>query len=250
MEMNYIKFGNGKKTLVIIPGMSIKPVVENKAQIEAYFALFKTNYTIYLFDRIENPSPNYSCFDMAKDTYQMMKDLNITKCNLYGASQGGMISLAISFLYPDIVEKLVLASTYAKGNKYSEHIFNTWISLADNNQTKLIEHMINHMYSKKTIELYKDILFENFKNITRKQLDNFKIFAKACIDFDITSNLDKIKVKTLILCSKNDLVLSNEGSLYLKEHLNASLIEYSDFGHAVYDEAPDFLNNIYSFLEN
>lgn len=250
MNMNYIKFGSGKKTLVVIPGMSIKPVTPLKAQLEPIFEVFKKDYTIYLFDRIENPAPNYSIFDMAKDTILKIEELGIKNADFYGASQGGMITLSISYLKPTLVNKMVLASTYPVGNSISYKTFTNWIKLADYNPKLLVEDMIDKIYSQNTLKTYRDTLINSYNDITKQELDNFKIMCKSCIDFDITDKLDKIKQKALIVYSLNDLVLANEGSMILRNKLNCEFIEYSaEYGHAVYDEASDFMQNMYNFLD-
>ena len=52
IDMNYFKFGNGKKNMIILPGVSIKSVMESeKLVIEAY-KIFSNDFTVYVFDRI------------------------------------------------------------------------------------------------------------------------------------------------------------------------------------------------------
>ncbi|HAQ62906.1 MAG TPA: alpha/beta hydrolase, partial [Ruminococcaceae bacterium] len=67
-EMQYIKFGQGKKTLVILPGLSVQSVIPAAAAIEKQYEIFKNDFTVYLFDRRQNLPEVYSVYDMADDT--------------------------------------------------------------------------------------------------------------------------------------------------------------------------------------
>ncbi len=50
-EMDYCKFGNGPRTFVIIPGLSIQSVMGAASDIEAAFELFKDEFTTFVIDR-------------------------------------------------------------------------------------------------------------------------------------------------------------------------------------------------------
>ena len=67
MELNYCRFGNGKKIMVILPGLSLKPLSGNLEPIESAYELFKDDYTVYLFDYRDKQIENMSIEDMADD---------------------------------------------------------------------------------------------------------------------------------------------------------------------------------------
>ena len=48
--MDYYKFGNGDKTFVILPGISIKSVLESKEAVADAYKAFGDDYTCYLVD--------------------------------------------------------------------------------------------------------------------------------------------------------------------------------------------------------
>ena len=56
-EMDFIRFGTGKKTLVILPGLSIRPVTGGGESIAKHHAVLADEFTIYLFDRRKNVPP-------------------------------------------------------------------------------------------------------------------------------------------------------------------------------------------------
>ena len=112
-EMEYLRFGEGKKTLVILPGLSIQSVMGAADAVAAAYQSLEDSYTIYVFDRrAELPSP-YTVRDMARDTAEAFAALGLRKVCLFGASQGGMIALVLAVEHPELVGKMVLGSSSA-----------------------------------------------------------------------------------------------------------------------------------------
>ena len=66
MEMDYIKFGSGKKTFVILPGLSIHSVMGLADAVATAYQDFTKDYTVYLFDRAKNLHEGYTIRDIAK----------------------------------------------------------------------------------------------------------------------------------------------------------------------------------------
>ena len=93
--MNYFSFGSGKKTFVIIPGLSVQSILLFKDIIKSSYEIFSEDFTVYVLDRKENIPADYSIHEMAEDTAQVMKNLNLHDAHIFGASQGGMIAMEI-----------------------------------------------------------------------------------------------------------------------------------------------------------
>ena len=77
--------------------------------------------------------------------------------------------------------------------------------------------------------------------------DNMAL-TKILDDFDITGELHKIQCPVLVIGSEGDKVLPPSQSRLIAEALNASLYMYSDeYGHCVFDEAPDYKQRLLDF---
>ena len=50
-SMNYFRFGNGKRIMVILPGLSIGSVMHSAQLIADAYRIFAEEYTVYVFDR-------------------------------------------------------------------------------------------------------------------------------------------------------------------------------------------------------
>ncbi|MCS3870384.1 pimeloyl-ACP methyl ester carboxylesterase [Chryseobacterium ginsenosidimutans] len=59
----------------------------------------------------------------AKDVAALLKELNIEKASFWGFSNGGNTVMQIAHLYPEIVEKLVVASAFYKRNGMMDGFF-------------------------------------------------------------------------------------------------------------------------------
>ena len=102
-EMEYFRFGQGGETLVILPGLSVRSVMHwADAVAEAYRSL-TDDFTIYVFDRRKELPPGYSVLEMAEDTAAAFRALGLRETCLFGASQGGMIALAMAIRQPSAV---------------------------------------------------------------------------------------------------------------------------------------------------
>ena len=113
-SMDYVRFGSGKRTFVILPGLSVQSVMGARGAVaQAYDALTR-EFTVYLFDRRKELPAAYTVADMANDTAAAMRALGLKDVSLFGASQGGMIAQCIAIAHPDLIETLILGSTHAR----------------------------------------------------------------------------------------------------------------------------------------
>ena len=251
-KMNYIVFGSGEKNFIIIPGLSIHSVLNSADAIKEAYKEFENEYTVYLFDRATNIKEGYSIKDMAKDIADAMKELNIENAYIFGASQGGMIAQYLAIDYPELVNKVVLGSTLSKPNDTSINVISNWINLAkEKEETKLLESFVDDVYSKNTLDNYRDYLISSNAGITDEEYERFIILASACNTFDCYDELNNIKCPVLVLGSYGDKVVTVEASKEIQEKINSDIYLYDDsYGHGVYDEASDYKQRILDFFND
>ena len=136
IEMNYFTFGNGNKNMIIIPGVSVQSVMKSEDLIVDAYKLFNKEFTVYVFDRINNMKKNYNIFDMADDMISVIDGLKLNDIYLFGTSQGGMIALIIAIKRPDLIKKLNINSSTASVSDKSYKIFEELINLTLDNKIK------------------------------------------------------------------------------------------------------------------
>lgn len=83
-----------------------------------------------------------------------------------------------------------------------------------------------------------------------KNYKRFLINANAILSFDAFQELKIINCPTLIIGGEEDKVVGIEASYELNEQISGSeLFVYKELGHAAYEEAKDFNERIFRFLE-
>lgn len=248
--MNYLKFGTGDKTLVMIPGLSVQSVLLMGDAVKNAFRAYEKDYTAYLIDRREDMPPVYTVADMARDTADKMKELGLKDVCLFGASQGGMIAMLIAAWYPELVHKLVLGSTAAKVSETGNDVLDQWIDLAKERKGEdLYLAFGEKIYPPALFAQYKELLIAAGKSVKPEEFDRFVIGATGAVGFDATAELDKIKCPVLVMGAEDDKVLGPEASYFLARRLGCQLYMYTGYGHACYDTAPDYRERMFRFFE-
>ena len=253
-SMDYFRFGRGKETLVILPGLSVQSVMLSADAVAQEYGAFRDAYTVFVFDRRKELPAAYSVFDMAEDTALAMKKIGLHKVFLFGASQGGMIAMTVAIRHPEAVKKLVLCSTAARVGKTQSGAVEEWVKLAKAGKAEdLYLAFGKALYPKEIFEQSRDLLKEAAKSVTPEDLRRFTVLAGDIENFDVTADLQKIACPVLLVGSEDDRVLGAEATREiadrLRGHKDFETHMYRGYGHAVYDTAPDFGERMKRFLD-
>ncbi len=250
IEMAYCSFGQGPRTLVILPGLSMTSVVAQEEALAAGFALFAEEFTTYVFDRRRNLPETYRIEDMAEDTAAVMEALGLEGVCLFGASQGGMIAQVLAARYPQLVAKLVVGSSASRISPESEVLVRSWLELAQaGDVAALTESTVAHLYSPATVAAYGDAIRASLNAVTPEELANFAILASPNADFNCMEELPKVQAKCLVMGCFGDAVVGPQAAFDTAQALGCALYMYgAEYGHAVYDEAGDYRFNLYQFF--
>lgn len=240
-EMEYFSFGSGLRPFIIIPGVSMTSVMPAAAALAAGFGSFTNDWTVYVFDRKKDIQEGYSVLDMAEDTAAALTALGLKGCDIFGASQGGMIAQCIAIRHPELVHALYLGSTMARPNAACREVMERWLTLVDAGQSTPLNHEVNtRIYSKEYYARYQAIFASMEDTATPEQIRRFGVLVKACLEFDVYDRLDRIQCPVFVVGSHADRVVTAAASEELADKLHCPLYLYEGFSHAVYDEAPDY----------
>ena len=244
-EFPYIRFGTGKKKLVMIAGMSMTGLAGLGAAVSEMYRDYAEEYTVYVFDRLRVLPDNASIRSMTQDTAEAMRALGIEKADVMGASQGGMIALVLAIDHPELISALILCSSCCYQNEVGKETFSVWSALAD----QMDGNSIYRDFFARVYTYPNDTaLALCLDTSTAEQCRRFGILARACNAFDCRDELEKLQCPVLVLGAAQDRVLGSASSSDLAERLGCEYFIYQDFGHAVYDEAPDFRQRMLDFL--
>ncbi len=248
-EIEFIKFGNGKRRLVVLPGLSYDGFFEQADAIANAYSVFTQEFTVYLIDRNLTPHAGYTVKDIARDSAEALKLLDIKKADVFGASLGGMVAQQLAISYPHIVNKLVLGSTLSRPNETFLSTLSRWEKSAISGEIdRLIRDINNTIYSSFTLKKYAKI-FAAIKVVpTPEKTARFITYLNSAKNFDIYCSLDNIKAKTLVIGALKDKITTAAAARETANALNSKYFEYKRFGHAVFDEAKGYKTRIYGFL--
>ncbi|MBR2781766.1 MAG: alpha/beta fold hydrolase [Oscillospiraceae bacterium] len=252
-KMEYVSFGRGDHTLIILPGLSDGlATVKGKAWILSLnYRMFFTRYRVYIFSRKEPLPMENSIRQMADDQATAMRMLGIRKASVLGVSQGGMIALSLAAEYPDLVENLILAVTAPFANDTVRSCVRDWMESAERgNHRELMIQTAEKSYSSAYLKRYRRYypllgFIGKPKTYTR-----FMANAQAILQFDMRDELERITCPALIIGGDEDRIVGIQASYELHKGIKDSrLVVYAGLGHAAYEEASDFNPRILSFLE-
>lgn len=252
-SMDYFRFGHGEKTAVILPGISVQSVMRLADLVADAYKKFAESHTVYVFERRNETPDTYTVHDMARDTAEAFRALELGSVDLIGASQGGMIAMDIAIEDPDLVNKLVLCSTSSCVEAAQWQSLEEWIRLAKEGDAEgLYLKFGEAVYPREVFYQFRQSLINASKTVTADELERFIIITEGTKCHDVIEDLDKIACPVLVLGSMDDMVLGYEASFRIAEHLKDKkglmLQMYDGYGHAAYDTAPGYKENILSFL--
>ncbi|MDO4815906.1 MAG: alpha/beta hydrolase [Bacillota bacterium] len=247
--MNYFSFGTGKRAFIMLPGISLKSVLLSAEAVAAAYADFGKDYTVYLFDAPEEIPEDCTIAFLADSVAETMQKLGISDADIFGCSMGGMIAQQLTVNYPQLVHKAVFASTCARPGEMGIATLSGWREFAlKGDRQSLNRGFAQNVYSPEFYALYKDVFAAMENDGTDEELRRFVLKVNACLRFDILGELDKISRPVLVIGARGDHVLSGECSVEIAEKIGCELYMYEGYGHAVYDEAPDYKARLLRFF--
>lgn len=251
-DMDYIRFGTGKKIFVMLPGLGdgLRSMKGMALPMAVLYRVFAKAYTVYIFSRKSKLSPGHSTRDMAKDLMQAMKAVGIQKADLLGVSMGGMIAQHFAADYPDMVEKLVLVVTSARPNLVLTESITEWMAQARaGDHTALMDSNLRRIYSDGYYRRNKWLVPIMGKVTKPRSYERFLIQAQACLDHDAYDRLSEIRSPAFVIGGDRDQALGGEPSREIAGKIpGAKLKMYPQWGHGLYEEAKDFNRTVLEFL--
>ena len=248
--MDFFRFGRGKDTLIILPGLSVDSVMNYADAVAEAYRLLADDFTIYVFDRRKELPAAYSVREMAEDTVAAIRSLGLDRVSLFGASQGGMIAMVAAIEHPGLVSRLILGSSSACLEPEQYRTVDRWIQLARaGNAIDLYLAFGEAIYPPAVFEQSRDLLAAAAASVTEEDLRRFVILAEGMKGFDVAGRLQEISCPVLVLGSADDRVLGPAAAGQIADRIkDCRLYMYDSWGHAAYDTAPDYKERLLRFL--
>jgi pimeloyl-ACP methyl ester carboxylesterase len=250
--MDYIRFGAGERTLIMLPGLGdgLRTVKGTALPMAAMYRMFSKEFTVYAFSRKNGLPRGYTTRDMAGDVADAMDRLGIGKADIFGVSMGGMIAQHLAIDHPERVERLILAVTCAQPNPILNESVSEWVELAKRgDHAGFMDSNLRRIYSDAYYRKNKWMAPVVGALTKPKSYDRFFLLADACLNHNALESLHRIRSRTLVIGGEQDKALGADPSREIAAAIPGSRLKmYAQWGHGVYEEAEDFNAMVLDFL--
>jgi pimeloyl-ACP methyl ester carboxylesterase len=254
LNIHYEKEGHGEP-LVLLHGMS-----NNSQSWKEQIQELKEHYTVIAWDapgygKSSDPAKEFKYFkEFARILNGMLDQLKLEKINLLGHSMGAAIAIEFCSLYPNKVNKLILADSTRgaaaltpEGNetKLKNRLFSIENFSTEEIAEKRIQALLSPHASEKVYKRVKEIM-------TQIRPAGYRSVANSLYHLNQMSLLSNINVPVLVICGELDTVTPIKESEAIHEELmNSRLVIIPEGGHLCYQENPEkFNSSILAFLND
>ena len=253
--VSYYDVGESSVPIIFLHGFPFDKSMWNE-QVDALKA---TNRVIALNIRgFGKSTDEKSILDIAlfaNDLILYMDHLNINKAIICGLSMGGFIALNALKRFPERFEALILCDTQCvadtaeiKANRYKaiEQINSEGTTDFNEKFIKNVFHPDSLIEKKEAVKNVRKIVFANSKQIITAGITALAERSETC------SNLDNIRIPTLIICGREDEVTPLEQSEFMHQNIEGSILNIiENAGHVSNLEHPnEFNKHLINFLNS
>ncbi len=250
-RMDCAVFGRGTRPMVLLPGISLKPVRGYGSETARAYRVFADGYRVCVPDRREDLPEDCTVRRMAADTAAAMRKLGIESADVLGISQGGMIAQYLAADYPELVRKLCLGLTISRPNETMREVVREWAGCArEGGAASVMRSLLRSMYSEEYARRcgrYLDALVGSMNLIEPERFARLAEISLSCEAYDL---LDRITCPVFVIGAELDAVTTADASREIAEKLGCPLFIFQGYGHSVYEETEDFNRKVLDFFRD
>jgi len=217
-------------------------------------------FKLVIFDnrgagRTDISDKKYTIKLFANDTAGLMDALGISQAHVFGISMGGMIAQELVLNQPEKVEKLVLCSTNCGGTKSvlaSQEILGMLTTdRSAFSPEEIVRVTIPILFTEEFIKNNPDFLELAIQQMLRAPISNeaFTRQLNAIMEFNTYKRLSQIRVPTLVLHGKRDVLVPPEnGPILAKAIPNAKFVYFENSAHGLIEEMEKAISIVLDFL--
>lgn len=220
------------------------------------FDYFKNKRSIIAVDAPgfgQSDPADLDMLSIAHIVYNLLRSINIVRCDLVGHSMGGMLAQIMASQYNSLINKVILSCTHKgyallKGSPLREPY-----RLRLEQRKKMSDKKFGQLRIQKMLPELKNEEIFKFLSLISAEINEGSIQSggMAMQTLDTTDYLSKLNQDCLILKGSKDIVVSNERSYELEKLLkHAKIKELQNVGHAPYcEDANTFNGEVENFFK-
>ena len=198
ITMYYEKYGNNKKTIIILPGWG-----ETRTTFNCMIDFLKDYFTIYILDypgfgNSPFQESDLTIYDYTEAIYQWILSVADHNAILIGHSFGGRIITLLTGYYHYSFSNIILIDS--AGIKPKKTLKTKLRVLSYKILKKLINLLPKKLKSKYQKKLFKHFASSDYQNLNPKMMQTFK----NIVNEDLKPYLKYIKAKTLLIWGSMD----------------------------------------------
>ena len=235
--LTYEETGDGP-ALVLLPGLGMR--VDHWAP---YLPVLRARRRVIALDvrggaDSDSPPGPYTTRQMAADTAQALDELGLEQADVLGISMGGFIAQWLAVDHPARIRRLVLALTALKPGARGRERLQLELRLRE-------DPALHELYFRELfLWLFDDATFERngamdrlveaaLERIQEEQLEGVRGRVAACLAHDASAWASQIRVPTLVVGAKSDLVYPPRDAQALASVIHGAQLELIDGAHAL-----------------
>ncbi|MGM0438640.1 MAG: alpha/beta fold hydrolase, partial [Bacillota bacterium] len=241
----YELMGDGKEVIAFFNGIAMQTALW-QSQVNAV----KDNYQVLLHDfRGQGQSSleisNFTFKQHADDFYELLNKLEIDKVHIVGVSYGAEVAMQFALKYPSKISSLILGTAVSEIKPLLKAMAEAWISAAQTYDGELFFKVMSpFVYSNTFYENKGEWLNQRAKifgdTVTKEWMDAFAELCKNFLTLDLTDQLHKIKIPTLVVSGEKDILKpASYGKLINQELPDSEFVVVDDAAHGLFAEKPE-----------
>lgn len=247
IEFAYLEQGEGDP-LVLIMGLGA-----DSSAWESHLEAYRQHFRCFAVDNrgageSSAPAGAYSTAQMADDYAGLIRGLALGPVRVVGISMGGAIAQELVLRHPELVERLVIVSSWGRCDEYTAEVFRHFARVrarvSSGDFTQLLQLWI---WSPGYVAGHLDELREAREPQSAPPMAQiaFEAQCEACIRHDALERLSQIRVPVLITAGGSDIFTPLRFARELHTVIPDSKLQvFSDAGHAHHWERLDMFNTV------
>lgn len=221
---------------------------------EPQLATLAKTHRVVIYDHLgtgKSPAQlpsSYSIDDMAREALALLDRLDIARADFMGHALGGLVGLQMALLEPARLGRLIVINAWSRVDVQSERCFRVRIALLEDSGVQPYLHAQPlFLYPADWLSANNDRLLAEEAHALEHFPGKQNVLARiaALSGFDIDARLSEIEAPTLVIASRDDLLVPYTRSERLAAGLPNARLEMFDYGgHGLTVTVPEAFNAV------